>query len=118
VSTTKTSADDARALLASFDDHQKPWWSQVSKPMLVGLLTVLALALLYHEKGWRDEVNAGLRSAASRDDLKRALDEVQEIRVEQLKFFAWQAERMGDRGKAAEINQQLVREGEKGKATP
>ena len=39
---TKTVEDDARALLASFEDHQKPWWSQVSKSMLVALLTVSA----------------------------------------------------------------------------
>jgi hypothetical protein len=91
-------------------EHEKHWWSLLPKPVLFSLLTVAFGAALWHEAGWRAEVNAAIRGSASKEDLARALDEVKEIRTEQLRFYAWQAERLGDWRKAQELRDKLAEE--------
>jgi Tfp pilus assembly protein PilO len=91
-------------------EHERHWWALLPKPVLFVLLTAAFAVALWHEVEWRREVNETMRSAASREDLKRALDEVKEIRVDQLRFYAWQAERAGDWAKAAELHAKLLKE--------
>lgn len=101
----------------------KDWKQLIPKSVWIGLASMLAAGLLWHEAGWRGRVNSstasidaverrlGVLEGKVQDQgkaLDRSLDETKEIRLEQLKFYAWQAERQGENTKAAELRAKMI----------
>ena len=97
---------------------------RLSKPVLVGLLVLAGGGWFYYEVHWRSSVEAHI--AKSQDGYSRlhALEsevgsvkgdigglkgEVRDMRKDQLEFYRWQAERVGDTVRARALNEKLGR---------